>query len=138
MPQSEGRVGQRFLIDTNILIYYLDGKMPPDVRDFTAQVLATSFVISVITKIEFLGWPRFSDGDHVSARKFLEEAEVLSLTADIVEETIRLKRSESIKLPDAVIAATCLLQNFTLLTRNQSDFQSITDLKVHNPFSVTG
>jgi len=138
MPQSERRVGQRFLIDTNILIYYLDGKMPPDVRDFTAQVLATSFVISVITKIEFLGWPRFSDGDHVSARKFLEEAEVLSLTADIVEETIRLKRSESIKLPDAVIAATCLLQNFTLLTRNQSDFQSITDLKVHNPFSVTG
>ena len=138
MPKGEGRVGQRFLIDTNILIYYLDGKMPPDVRDFTAQVLATSFVVSVITKIEFLGWPRFSDGDHVSARKFLEEAEVLSLTADIVEETIRLKRSESIKLPDAVIAATCLLQNFTLLTRNQSDFQSITDLKVHNPFSVTG
>ena len=138
MPKGEGRVEQRFLIDTNILIYYLEGKMPPDIRDFTAQVLATSFVISVITKIEFLGWPRFSDGDHFSARKFMEEAEVLSLTPDIVEETIRLKRSESIKLPDAVIAATCLLQNFTLLTRNQSDFQSITGLKVHNPFSAMG
>ncbi len=127
-------MGQRFLIDTNILIYYFNGTMQPDVREFTVEVLSTSFVISLITKIEFLGWPRFSDEDWVNARNFIEAAEVLSLSPVIVDETIRLKRAKSIKLPDAVIAATCLQHDMTLLTRNQDDFKNIDGLKTHNPF----
>jgi hypothetical protein len=40
-------------------------------------------------------------------------------------------------LPDAVIAATCLVNDFTLVTRNQSDFKGINGLKTYNPFKTT-
>jgi hypothetical protein len=39
-------------------------------------------------------------------------------------------------LPDAVIAATCLVNNFTLVTRNQKDFEGINGLKIYNPFET--
>lgn len=38
------------------------------------------------------------------------------------------------KLPDAVISATCLINEFTLITRNQDDFKKIIDVSVYNPF----
>jgi len=47
-----------------------------------------------------------------------------------------MSRSSSkprIKLPDAIIAATALVHNLPLLTRNVADFQAITTLVVLNP-----
>jgi hypothetical protein len=40
-----------------------------------------------------------------------------------------------IKLPDAVIAATCLVNDLVLLTRNVSDFVGVENLIVSNPFN---
>jgi hypothetical protein len=39
-------------------------------------------------------------------------------------------------LPDAVIAATCLVNDFTLVTRNQKDFKGINGLELYNPFTT--
>jgi len=58
------------------------------------------------------------------------------MTEEIVEETIRLKSTRKIKLPDAVIAATCLIHNFTLVTRNTKDFSGIKNLQIYNPFAM--
>jgi len=38
------------------------------------------------------------------------------------------------KLPDGVIAATCLINDLTLVTRNTDDFRNIESLKLFNPF----
>jgi len=38
------------------------------------------------------------------------------------------------KLPDAVIAATALTHECTLVTRNESDFSGVCALEVVNPF----
>lgn len=43
----------------------------------------------------------------------------------------------NILVPDAVIAATCLVNDFTLVTRNQKDFKGINGLKLYNPFETT-
>jgi predicted nucleic acid-binding protein len=45
-----------YLIDTNILIYYLAGAIPDDERPVIDRILQESFNISIITRIELLGW----------------------------------------------------------------------------------
>jgi predicted nucleic acid-binding protein len=43
--------------------------------------------------------------------------------------------ADTIKLPDAVIAATSLNNNLILVTRNEKDFKDVKELEVYNPFS---
>jgi hypothetical protein len=45
-----------FLIDTNILIYYLAGVLEPEEKPKIDTILRDSFNISIITRIELLGW----------------------------------------------------------------------------------
>ena len=52
---------------------------------------------------------------------------------NIVEKTIDVRRLYKIKLPDAIIAATVLTNNFTLITGNTKDFKNIKGLKVIHP-----
>jgi len=44
-----------YLIDTNILIYYLAGALAPEEKPTVDKILQDSFNISIITKIELLG-----------------------------------------------------------------------------------
>ncbi|MCF8232854.1 MAG: hypothetical protein K9J27_11755 [Bacteroidales bacterium] len=39
-----------------------------------------------------------------------------------------------IKLPDAIIAATSLVYDLTLITRNSTDFKNIDELRLINPW----
>ena len=45
-----------YLIDTNILIYYLAGSLAPEEKPVIDKILQESFNISIITRIELLGW----------------------------------------------------------------------------------
>jgi len=42
-----------------------------------------------------------------------------------VDKTIEIRRAYNLKIPDAVIAATALTYQFTLVTRNTKDFTRI-------------
>ena len=110
-----------YLFDTNIVISYSTGLTADDALH---QVLAGSFNISVITKIEFLGWSEFASDPRLynQARAFIGHARVHELSAEIVEQTIRLRQHFRTKTPDAIIAATALLNDLTVVTHNTSDF----------------
>lgn len=125
-------MGTSCLIDTNILIYHLKGDLPEP--DFIQTISRENFNISVITKIEFLGWSRHTDDGYMIACSLLDMATVRPLTDEIIDRTIELKRKLNIKLPDAVIAATCLEHKLSLVTRNDNDFLKIPELSVINPF----
>jgi predicted nucleic acid-binding protein len=45
-----------------------------------------------------------------------------------------LCRQSKIKLPDAIIAATALTENYILVTRNIGDFKHIPGLELLNPW----
>ncbi len=49
---------------------------------------------------------------------------------DTNEEAIRLRRLYRLKSPDAIIAATALLRQTGIVTRNISDFQNVSGLSV--------
>ena len=64
---------------------------------------------------------------------------VISLQDDIINKTIDLRKKYRIKLPDAVIAATAIVFNLTLVTHNTADFKNIKGLKLVDSylFSLT-
>lgn len=113
-----------YLIDTNIVIYYFNG-LTDDEAIHT--ILADSFKISIITKIEFLGWGQFaSDLElHTKAREFISYATVFDLKEEIAEQSILLRQQFKTKTPDAIIAATALVNGLTVVTNNTLDFSRL-------------
>ena len=91
--------------------------------------------ISVITKIEVLRFNTSADIYKV-LEDFISESVVLNLNDFVVEKTISICKAHRIKLPDAVIAATALVQGFTLITRNIIDFKNISGLELLNPWDL--
>jgi predicted nucleic acid-binding protein len=65
----------------------------------------------------------------------MQDSEILPLADDVVDKTIEIRRNQKIKLPDAVIAATAMIHNYTLISRNDEDFRHISGLKYLNPFT---
>lgn len=59
---------------------------------------------------------------------FIAVTNVLPLSDVVVQKTIELRQNYKIKLPDAIITATALAYNLTLVTRNTADFQKVTGL----------
>jgi len=130
-----GQVVTEYLFDTNILIYWCADVIPNDQIPFIKEQLSKSFNISIISRIEFLSFNKFNDVSFEPEQKFIEFAKVFLLDEEIADRAIQLRRSHLIKLPDAVIAATALTNDFALITRNEPDFNHIPDLKIVNPFS---
>lgn len=127
---------KRSLIDTNILIYYLADTIPQEELDTIEKILKTSFNISIITKIEFLGWEKHTEEGYEKAKEFISFANAILLTNKIADLSIFIRRTYKIKLPDAVIAATALSNNLILVTRNTKDFRGVKDLEIYNPFKM--
>jgi predicted nucleic acid-binding protein len=98
--------------------------------------LKHSFIISIIAKIELLGWEKHTREGYELARDFLDRAEILPIDAELAEFTIELKRNNNIKLADALIAATALSNELVLVTRNEDDFSILTNLEIYNPFNT--
>lgn len=121
-----------FLIDTNILIYHTAG-LAGCVAFIEKAVCEHSFTISIITKIEFLGWSGHTEEGYEKCRQLIELATVLPLDEAVAAKAVELRRKSSIKLADAVIAATALVHSLKLATKNGEDFQRIEALEVYDP-----
>lgn len=129
-------MGTRYLLDTNTAIYFLNGHLTPNGFAFVLSVMNIECNLSVISKMELLGWPTASPNDEIKIRSFINDAAILSLTDEIVEKTIELRRAYKIKLPDAIIAATAIVYDFTLISRNDRDFSRVVELNYLNPFTL--
>lgn len=117
----------QYLIDTNAISDYLGGRVSEKVLDLMDEVMDNQPAISIINRIELVGH------NHPELPQFLLAVaccNVIELTEEIVVQTIALRKSRSIKVPDAIIAATALVYNFTLITHNLSDFKNISNLKL--------
>ena len=120
-----------YLFDTNILTYFLAGKLPENAIGKIEDNLNYSFNISVITKLEILGWKGHTEKTFRETESFIRNAVIIGLEDRVVDEAINLRRQRKIKLPDAVIAATARVYNKTLITNNEGDFKDL--VKVWNP-----
>jgi predicted nucleic acid-binding protein len=53
--------------------------------------------------------------------------------SELADLAIELRRNSNIKLADALIAATALLNDLVLVTGNEDDFKALEELEIYNP-----
>ena len=128
-------MGTQYLIDSNIVIGYLSGTSPVKGMQFMDEIVDAIPQVSVITKIETLGYNTLP-AVHQILTDFMNDAIVLGLTDAVVSQTIMLRKEVRIKLPDAIIAATAIVHDAVLVSRNTSDFKNISGLTVMDPHSL--
>ncbi len=121
-------MGKKFLIDTNTLIDAQMKKLPEKGLQFLTNIINENFTISFITYIEFLGYKYTTQ----STEEFIALANVIEINKSIIDTCIALRKAQTIKLPDAVIAATALSLDCVLVTNNEKDFITIKDLEIIN------
>jgi len=128
-------MGKKYLLDSDVIIGYLAGKIPQDGMKIISEIVDQIPNISVISQIEVL---RFNDSPENEAilENFINSSVIYPLSKNVVKCTIELCKQNKIKLPDAIVAATALIEDFILLTRNIDDFKKIPKLELLNPFSL--
>jgi predicted nucleic acid-binding protein len=125
-------MGEKFLIDTNTLIDAQMKTIPTNGLTFLANIINDDFTVSFISYIEYLGYKDATK----SSEEFIALANVIEINKLIIDACIAIRKAHKIKLPDAIIAATALVYNLTLITRNTGDFKHIAGIKVVNPFDM--
>lgn len=127
----------KYLWDTNIVIYYLQQQFSPNAEKYIDSLLLKSRpVISAITEIELLCWKTKSKKDIQVLQSFISDSFVIELEQTIKNKTAEIRKTSNIKLPDAIIAATAILYDLELVSRNTKDFKNIKGLSLINPFEV--
>lgn len=121
-----------YLLDNNAISLFFSGQLSENGMGFVAEVIDNKPIISVITQIEDLSWITKDKSKEKIVKEFVNDAEIISLSLDIVAQCVKIRRSRKMKTPDAIIAATAIVLQYTLIS-SDNDFNSIPALKVLNP-----
>ena len=114
----------RYVLDTNILLYWLGDRIENTLPQGT-------YLVSVISEIELLSYAGLDLIAEQQIREFLSKLVIVGLREDVKEYTIALRKKYRLKLPDAAIAATALAMGATLLT-NDVAFLKLTEISVES------
>jgi predicted nucleic acid-binding protein len=114
--------GIDYLIDTNIMVYLLQGN--PCVQHFAQEDM---LAISCVTEMELLGRFQISEKEKNIITRMLSRCLIIDINYYIKQLAIKIRQNVHVKLPDALIAATALQQNLTLVTADKG-FNRIADL----------
>jgi hypothetical protein len=128
--------GQKYLIDTNVAIEYLGESIPDSVLNKLDEIFDGHFYISVINKIELLGFAGITNNEELKFKELIKASNVLGLSDEVVNRTIAIRKQHKIKLPDAIIIATAFENQLILITQNTKDFNKIEGVKILNPFDL--
>ena len=127
-------MGMTYLWDTNIVIYYLQQQLSPAAARFIdSTLLYNAPALSVVSEIELLCWRNATEEQRDVLQGFIYATVVFGLSDKIKRMTVDIRRACNVKLPDAIIAATALTYDCTLLTSNTKDFKTVSGLHVIDP-----
>lgn len=110
-----------FIADTNFLIYIHEG------NKIIEPFLEYNFGISFISEIELLGYNGITKSEETKLKQLINDCFGIELNSKIKEKTIELRRKYSIKLPDAIIAASSLVYGIPIVTADKG-FSKIQEL----------
>ncbi|MEO7767620.1 MAG: PIN domain-containing protein [Ferruginibacter sp.] len=119
--------GHKVLFDTNAVGFYLDDEK------FAKKYLKanTAISISIITQLEFLSNPELTAKNRFIFDEFVDYVEIYPVTREnkeLVMQVVSIRKKYKLKLPDAIIAATAIINNATLFSADDV-FSKIFNLK---------
>ncbi|MBO0951759.1 type II toxin-antitoxin system VapC family toxin [Fibrella forsythiae] len=105
----------------------------PDYAFLRSLILAPDSYVSLITKLEVLGFRNLSVDDKSYLESIFSTIAVLAIDDDLAELAIDLRQAKKMLVGDAFIAAIALLNGLDLYTNNTQDFDHISNLTLINP-----
>jgi predicted nucleic acid-binding protein len=116
--------GNRFLLDTNAILYILAGD--ETLADF---LFKKELIISIITEMELLSYKNITSKEQETIKNFISDFTIINIDEKIKLNTIEVKKTSSMKLPDSIIAATAISLKLPLITSDKQ-FKSVSDLNL--------
>ena len=114
--------GTKILIDTNIALYLFRGD-----QNLGSTLQGAETYVSFVNELELLGFKGIIQQEVSWIELFLEECSVVDINKGIKYITIDLRRQYSLKLPDAIIAATAIFLCIPLISADRQ-FDQVTEL----------
>ncbi len=116
-------------LDTNVIIYYFQNH--PQIIALIDRLRAKdeSFIISAITELELLSLSGLTKDDVVRIGLWLNQIYILPVDSVVAHKAAELRRDYRLKAPDAIVAATAMLNGNKLVTRDIT-FRRIKKLEI--------
>ena len=121
------------LLDSNTIIYFASPGFAEHRKEYSKFDLAAS----AVSRIEVLGYHSLDQDKEKDFEDYFGSIVVLDMTSEVVQQAIWLRQQRKIGLGDAIVAATALVHELTLATRNTKDFKWINALTLIDPFEDT-
>jgi len=115
--------GIDLLADTNALIYLLNGN--PCMSPF----LQNKLEFSIISEMELLSFSGITESEENNIKSLLLDCNEINISDEIKEKTIEIRKKYKIKLPDAIVAASAIVNNIPLITADKG-FNQIKELNL--------
>lgn len=121
------------ILDTTIFIDHLRGYKPA--TDFLESIDENKIIFSAVSEAEVIAGKQCSEEKKKEEiLQFLGKWKKIHINNEVAVKAGDLTRLYGIEIADAIIAATALLNDAELLTRNIGDFKKIKELKVRKPY----
>jgi predicted nucleic acid-binding protein len=106
--------GNKIFVDTNILIYFLQGEL-----EVIEMIGDKDVAISFITELELLSFPELSKESEQVIGNLLKDCTIIELNRKIKDLTIEFRKKTKLKIPDSIVAASAYYMNLPLLTADK-------------------
>lgn len=90
--------------------------------------------ISIITKLEVLGYHKLNDKEESYLNQFIKYWTIWPVDSAVIDMAIKIRQVKSMSLGDSIIGATALNEELPLVTANVSDFNHLSNIELINPF----
>jgi toxin FitB len=117
------------LLDSNIIIY----SYQPNFAYLKPLVLDPNNAVSAVSQLEILGFHGISVDEETFCSYVFKILQTFPIDDAVLSKAIELRKRYKMKLGDSIVAATALVENREIYTRNLSDFIKIPSLIVKNP-----
>jgi len=113
-----------FLVDSNIIVY---SNLPQYeyLRNFFIDDLAA---VSEISRVEMLGYHKLTSKEERYFKNIFDFVTIITPSPEIFNTAITIRKNYNLKLGDSIIAATAIIHDMPIYTRNLKDFNKIHDL----------
>jgi len=116
--------GKSVVLDTNILLYFLNGD--PDVSSFLFDYQP---IVSFVTELELLSAPELSVSEKLSIQEILKNLTIVNYTEEHKNDIVKLRAQKKLRLPDAIIASLAITLGLPLVTADKA-LRNIPDIDV--------
>lgn len=116
--------GKEILVDTNIFLFLMSGS------DTLEEILqGKDIYLSFVTELELISFKGITERQEKQVAELLSDCSIIPMNKLVKEKYIELRKKYSLKLADAIIAASALAFDMPLITADK-DFKKINKLKL--------